>query len=59
MASIGIYAKFDYLDRIFFDAILHEDINEIYKENNNSSKYETIVNYNIKDYKEQPHEYKK
>ncbi len=59
MASIGIYSKFEYLDRIFFDTILHEDINEIYKENNNSSKYETIGNYNIKDYKEQPHEYKK
>ena len=59
MASNGIYSKFEYLERIFFDAILHENIDDLDIEKNKISKYETIGNYNIKDYKEQPHEYKK
>jgi cell filamentation protein len=58
MASNGIYSKFDYLDRIFFDAILHEDISDIDNINNLSSKYESIEIYNVKDYKDQQHEYR-
>lgn len=56
----GIYSKYEYLERIFFDAILHED------ESTDSgaicgknSKYETIGDYKVKDYVERPHEYKK
>ena len=59
MASNGIYSKFEYLERIFYDAILHENIDDLDIEKNKISKYETIGNYNIIDYKEQPHEYKK
>lgn len=58
MASNGIYSKFEYLGKIFIDAILHEDISDIDNINNQSSKYESIENYNVKDYKEQQHEYR-
>ncbi len=56
----GIYSKYEYLERIFFDAILHEDDttdDQTVAEKN--SKYEKIGDYKIKDYVERPHEYKK
>ena len=58
--SQGIYSKYEYLERIFFDAILHED-DESDQEavSSEESKYEKIGDYKVKDYVERPHEYKK
>lgn len=55
--SQGIYSKFEYLERIFFDAILHDsqDINE--GSNNMIPDYKSIGDYNLKDYRESPHRY--
>ncbi len=56
----GIYSKYEYLERIFFDAILHEDgISDNETDDNKTSKYEKIGDYKVKDYVERPHEYKK
>jgi len=56
----GIYSKYEYLERIFFDAILHEDAEEEDEESARSEKkYEKIGDYKVKDYVERPHEYKK
>ncbi len=55
--SQGIYSKYEYLENIFYDAILHEDENEFSPNEIRTSKYETIEGYNVKDYKERPHEY--
>ena len=58
--SQGIYSKYEYLERIFFDAILHED--EVVGDQtvtDKNSKYERIGDYKVKDYVERPHEYKK
>lgn len=55
--SQGIYSKYEYLENIFYDAILHEDENELSPNEIRTSKYETIGGYNVKDYKERPHEY--
>ncbi len=57
-ASQGIYSKYEYLERIFFDAILGEkEENETDNTGNKSEKYSTIGDYKVKDYKEQPHKY--
>ena len=58
-ASQGIYSKYEYLERIFFDAILHEDAGTDDATENKDSKYEKIGDYKVKDYVERPHEYKK
>ncbi len=54
----GIYAKYEYLETIFFDAILHdagtEDAADVQEE---GKKYEKIGDYHVKDYVEWPHEY--
>lgn len=55
-ASQGIYSKYEYLERIFFEAILHEEDEDI-AEGKASGKYETVEGYRVKDYKEKPHEY--
>ena len=58
--SQGIYSKYEYLERIFFDAILHEDEDTTEKATSTKeSKYEKIGDYKVKDYVERPHEYKK
>ena len=58
--SQGIYSKYEYLERIFFDAILHEDSESVSDEGaDKESKYEKIGEYKVKDYVERPHEYKK
>lgn len=56
----GIYSEFKYLNKIFFDAILHEDDDtaELHTAGK-ADKYEKIGDYKVKDYKERPHEYKK
>ncbi len=58
--SQGIYSKYEYLERIFYDAILHKDTAEEAEiANNNESKYEKIGDYHVRDYVERPHKYKK
>ena len=54
----GIYSQYEYLEKIFFDAILHEHITGNIDAGDNSSKYEKIGDYKVKDYTERPHEYK-
>ncbi len=57
----GIYSKYEYLERIFFDAILQEEADGKVDEGlagNNEAKYEKIGEYVVKDYREKPHEYK-
>lgn len=53
----GIYSRFEYLERIFYDAILHDTqaINE--ESNNKIPAYKSIGDYNLKDYREGPHKY--
>ena len=51
-ASQGIYSKYEYLERIFFDAILGED-----NETNDNPKTKSGKYAAIGDYKERPHEY--
>lgn len=59
-ASQGIYSKYEYLERIFFDAILHKNVKKDFDNvNDKTSKYEQIEGYKVKDYVETPHEYKK
>ena len=56
-ASQGIYSKHEYLERIFFDAILGEDNETDIPTETKASKYDTIGEYKVKDYKERQHEY--
>ena len=56
-ASQGIYSKYEYLERIFFDAILREEDVSDKTEETTDGKYEKIGDYQVKDYKERPHEY--
>ncbi len=58
-ASQGIYSKYEYLEKIFFDAILHKTASPEEASNSPDVKYEKIEGYRVKDYKEQPHQYKK
>lgn len=55
----GIYSKYEYLERIFFDAILHETSNKDELQTKEAEKYERIGDYRVKDYIERPHEYVK
>lgn len=55
-ASQGIYSRFEYLERIFFDAILHEYIGPEEQSPSNTEKYSKIGDYDLKDYKERQHE---
>ncbi len=56
-ASQGIYSKYEYLENIFFDAILHEAGKEDGSSPASDKKYERIGDYTVKDYKERPHQY--
>ena len=56
-ASQGIYSKYEYLERIFFDAILGEENEPHSPAQTKANKYDTIGEYSVKDYKERPHEY--
>lgn len=56
-ASQGIYSKYEYLERIFFDAILDEDNERNDNPETKSGKYDAIGDYKVKDYKARPHEY--
>ena len=57
-ASQGMYSKYEYLERIFFDAFLGEQPEEEVQQADASTQYEKIGDYNVKDYKPQPHEYR-
>ena len=52
----GIYSKFEYLERIYFDAagLLHEGTAD---SSARSGKYSAVGDYQLSDYKEQPHIY--
>lgn len=54
-ASQGIYSKFEYLERIFFDAAGIENETDI--ASYNEHEYKVIEGYNVSEYKEMPHEY--
>ena len=56
-ASQGIYSKYEYLERIFFDAILGENNETDTLSEVKADKYAAIGEYKVKDYKERPHEY--
>lgn len=60
LGAQGIYSKYEYLERIFFDALLHEEkkTNDEAIDDKNA-QYEKIGDYKVKDYVERPHEYKK
>ncbi|MGL4484323.1 MAG: Fic family protein [Anaerovoracaceae bacterium] len=53
----GIYSKFEYLEKIYFDAAgLLEKANEEFS-NLDTKDYTTVNGYYIADYKEKPHKY--
>lgn len=55
----GIYSKYEYLETIFYEAILHENnIPNAQADSEKNSKYEKIGAYKVKGYVERPHEYK-
>lgn len=56
-ASQGMYAKYEYLERIFFDAILHEDRDHPDTQAAADRSYAKIGDYQVSGYKERPHEY--
>lgn len=56
-ASQGIYSKYEYLETIFYDAILHVENSSAENTSEPEKKYEKIGDYKVKDYKERPHEY--
>lgn len=56
-ASQGIYSRHEYIERIFFDAILHDYVESEVPSSSNTEKYSKIGDYNLTDYKEQPHEH--
>lgn len=55
-ASQGIYSKYEYLEKIFFDAMLDNNVDADITETKDE-KYEMIGEYKVKDYVERPHEY--
>ncbi len=52
----GIYSKHEYLERIFFDAILDDEHTQD-NSPDSGGKYDAIGEYNVKEYVERPHEY--
>ncbi|MCR5636697.1 MAG: Fic family protein [Clostridiales bacterium] len=56
-ASQGIYSKYEYLERIFFEAILGSYGMTDTATKPEAGKYDSIGEYKVKDYVERPHEY--
>ena len=56
-ASQGIYSKYEYLERIFYDAVLGEEAKPETAGASSDGKYEKIGDYKVSDYKERPHQY--
>ena len=55
-ASQGIYSKFEYLERIYFDAMGSEKTFDVPSESGDE-KYTTIGGYYVADQEEQPHKF--
>lgn len=55
-ASQGIYSKYEYLERIFYDAILQEDPGGEPNLAEAQNPYEQIGEYQVKKYQERPHQ---
>ncbi len=55
-ASQGMYSKYEYLEKIFFDSMLDDDKCSNIVESKHSN-YEMIGEFKVKDYVERPHEY--
>ena len=55
-ASQGIYSKYEYLERIFFDAML-DNSTDSGTTVSSDDNYEMIGDYQVKNYIERPHEY--
>ncbi len=55
-ASQGIYSKYEYLEKIFYDSILDDSINSEHIKTRNEN-YDMIGEYKINQYVERPHEY--
>jgi len=53
----GLFSKYEYLEKIFYDAILGNDIQEHTDIDKKDGKYEIIGDYKVDDYEERPHEY--
>ena len=53
----GIYSRYEYLERIFCDAILHEEFTSKGQNETTTSNYSSIEGYHVKDYEERPHIY--
>lgn len=56
-ASQGIYSKYEYLEQIFYEAILGEEPEPDSAGASSDGKYEKIGGYKVSDYKERSHEY--
>lgn len=56
-ASQGIYSKHEYLEHIFYDAILGNNLDDKNIFDNLEKKYQKIEGYDIREYKERVHEY--
>ena len=56
-ASQGIYSRYEYLEKIYFDAIFGSGIENFSQTNGEKISYDAIGTYKVKNYKEQPHEY--
>lgn len=56
-ASQGMYAKHEYLERIFVEAILGFNSNNQTLAPTDAARYESIGSYKVKNYVEQPHKY--
>ena len=56
-ASQGIYSKHEYLERIFYDSILHHEPTTDEERAPLKLKYKKIGDYNVEDYKERTHKY--
>lgn len=56
-ACQGIYSKYEYIDRIYMDAMGGTPDKELSEEKTKNKSYETINGYEVKNYKETPHVY--
>ncbi len=56
-ASQGIYSKYEYLERIFFDAILHQPVPISKTTTPSKNDYSQIGDYKTTTYVETPHKY--
>ena len=53
----GMYSKYQYLEKIFFDAMLHDRKEEVRVLSDRHDEYASIGDYDVRNYRETPHEY--